>query len=123
MSYAADLLAEVDDLVADWMNLPDVAEHLGEKLPAVRKLLQDHQLVALRRGDPPVLSVPTALVEPTLLPGLAGTWVLLADCGFSDLEALRWLFSPDPDSGGTPVQELRAGRRREIRRRAQALAF
>ena len=37
--------------------------------------------------------------------------------------ALRWLLAPDETLPGTPVDALRAGRKTEVRRRAQALAF
>ncbi len=57
------------------------------------------------------------------LPELAGTVTLLSDAGFSPEEALHWLFTVDPTLPGSPVEALRAGRKTEIRRRAQALAF
>ncbi len=57
------------------------------------------------------------------LPELAGTVTLLRDAGFSDEEALHWLFTPDPTLPGSPVEAMRSGRKTEIRRRAQALAF
>ena len=48
---------------------------------------------------------------------------LLTDAGYSDEEACDWLFTPDPTLPGSPIEALRAGRKTEIRRRAQALAF
>ncbi len=36
---------------------------------------------------------------------------------------LRWLFTPDDSLPGTPIDALRGGRKTEVRRRAQALAF
>ena len=36
---------------------------------------------------------------------------------------MRWLFTPDDSLPGTPADALRAGRKTEVRRRAQALAF
>ena len=53
----------------------------------------------------------------------AGTLTLLFDCGFSDTEALSWLFTADDTLPGTPVQALAEHRRTEVNRRAQALAF
>ena len=47
----------------------------------------------------------------------------LLDAGFSDEEALRWLFTEDESLPGRPIDALRDGRRTEIRRRAQALAW
>lgn len=117
------LLAEVDALVGDWLSLPEVAERLGTDVSRVRRLVDDHDLLALRRGRPRVLSVPAALVDPEPLPALAGTVSVLADSGYRDLEALRWLFTHDDALADTPVGQLRKGHKTEIRRRAQALAF
>jgi hypothetical protein len=47
----------------------------------------------------------------------------LADVGYSDEEALVWLFTVDATLPGSPVEALRANRGREVRRRAQASAF
>ena len=117
------LLATVDALVGEWLTLPDVADRLGVDISRVRRLLDDRDLVAVRRGRPRVLSVPLAFVEPDLRPALAGTLSVLADSGYGDLEALRWLFSHDEVLEDTPVGQLRKGHKTEIRRRAQALAF
>jgi hypothetical protein len=48
---------------------------------------------------------------------------VLADAGFSDDEALRWLFTVDDSLPGSPVQALVENRGTEVKRRAQALAF
>ncbi len=117
------LLAEVDVLVGEWRSLPDAAQLLGLTVAQVRSLLDERQLVAVRRGQPRVLSIPLALIKPEVLPALSGTLVVLTDAGFGDLEALRWLFTPDEALADTPVGQLRLGHKTEIRRRAQALAF
>jgi hypothetical protein len=107
-----------------WLHLPDVAELIGTDVGAVRRMLRDRELVGLRRGRPKVLRVPEELVAGGVpLPELAGTLIVLSDSGYSDEEALRWLFTGDPSLPGTPAEALRAGRKTEIRRRAQALAF
>lgn len=84
-------------------------------------MLSDGQLVAVRRGRPRLLSIPAVLVRPEPLTSFAGTWTLLLDSGFDELDALRWLFSTD--EGRSPIELLRAGHKTEVRRRAQALAF
>ncbi len=117
------LLGRVDALVGEWMTLPDVAERLGVDISRVRRLVDDRDLLAVRRGHPRVLSVPLALVEPEVLPGLGGTLSVLRDSGYDDLEALAWLFAYDDALQDTPVGQLRKGHKTEIRRRAQALAF
>ena len=116
---------ELGSLVKTWLPLPDVAERLGLDVGRVRRLLQDRLLVGVRRGRPGVMCVPEDLIldgEP--LPDLKGTLSVLADSGFTDEEALRWLFTPDDTLPGTPVENLRRGHKKaEVRRRAQALAL
>jgi hypothetical protein len=107
-----------------WLPLPDVAELLNTEVGKVRRMLQERALIGLRRGERRILCVPAELLkdgEP--LPDLQGTLVVLADAGFSDEEALRWLFTDDAYPGA-PVDALRTGiSKTEVRRRAQALAF
>ncbi|HEX4248445.1 MAG TPA: Rv2175c family DNA-binding protein, partial [Pseudonocardia sp.] len=45
------------------------------------------------------------------------------DGGYDDQEIVRWLFEDDPSLPGTPIEALRGNRGREIKRRAQAMAF
>ncbi|UJP39205.1 Rv2175c family DNA-binding protein [Cellulomonas palmilytica] len=124
--------AAADALVDSWLTLPDVAERVGLDVGKVRRLVQERKLVGIRRGEPRVLSVPEKfLVEGqsdhpaavgawSPLPWLQGTITVLADAGFSDAEAIAWLFTPDDTLPGTPIDALRAGQKTEIRRRAQA---
>lgn len=121
-------MAELDALVDGWLTLPQVAEALGVPLRGVRRLLQERQLVAVRRAPTAGAGVEPCVPDQLLkdgatLPELAGTVTLLTDAGYSDEEALVWLFTPDPTLPGSPVEAMRAGRKAEIRRRAQALAF
>ena len=60
-------------------------------------------------------------VEP--LTDLRGTLVLLADDGFSDDEAMQWMLEVDDTLESSPIAALRAGRKAEVRRVAQALAL
>ena len=114
----------LEALVGSWLTLPDVAERLGLDVGKVRRLLQDRVLVGARVGERRVLSVPEALIrEGAPLPELKGTLSVLADSGYDDEAALRWLFTPDDTLPGTPIDNLRQGRKTEVRRRAQALAF
>jgi excisionase family DNA binding protein len=122
------LVSELDALVEDWLTLSQVAELLGVPIRTVRRLLQERQLVAVRRvptgGSGVEPCVPGELLKDGApLPEMAGTLTLLTDAGYSDEEALVWLFTIDPTLPGSPVEAMRAGRRAEIRRRAQALAF
>jgi hypothetical protein len=114
----------LDDLVGSWLPLPDAAEQLGVPVSAVRRMVDDGQLVEIRRGTPKVRCVPSDLIlDGQLTPYIAGTITVLRDGGFEDEELLRWLFTPDDSLPGRPIDELRAGRRGEVRRRAQALSF
>ncbi len=115
----------MDDLdTVTWLPLPDVAQRLGLEVGKVRRLLQDRDLLAVRRGERRILSVPEdLLLDDAPLPELRGTLTLLGDCGFSDEEAMRWLLTRDDTLPGRPVDALREGRKTEVRRRAQALAF
>ncbi len=128
--WQADAVPEnvLDDLVETWLTLPQTADLLGLDLRRVRRLLRDRQLVAVRRSPTPGAGiedcVPALLIaDGRPLPELAGTVTVLADAGFTAEETLRWLFTPDPTLPGSPVEAMRAGRKTEIRRRAQALAF
>jgi hypothetical protein len=118
----------VEAAVSAWLTLPDVADYLGIDVLRARGLLRDRQVLARRRGERQVLSVPAEFLHETpdgraVLKGLPGTLVLLADAGYTDEEALRWLFTADDTLPGTPVDALRANRGTEVRRRAQALGF
>lgn len=115
---------DLEQLVDEWLTLPDVAELMGLDVGKVRRLVQEGYLVGVRRGERTVFSVPAALLKDGQpLPELRGTLSVLADAGFDDVGSLIWLFTPDDSLPGTPVDALRAGSKTEIRRRAQALAL
>lgn len=115
---------DLDDLISDWLTLPDVAHRLDLEITQVRRLIDDGRLVDVRRGDPEVRSVPALLLlDGEIAPYLGGTIAVLRDGGFTDEELLAWLFTEDPTLPGRPIDHLRAGQRGEVRRRAQALAF
>lgn len=117
-------MEQLEALVERWLTLPDVAERLGIDVSKVRRLMQDGELVAVRRGKPKVLSVPAELLTGDHpLPHLAGTITVLRDAGFDDVELLIWLLTPDDSLPGRPVDLLSEGQRGEVRRRAQALGF
>lgn len=112
-----------DTLVGEWLTLPDVARQLGLPAGRVKQLLRERKLLAVTRPEGPV-SVPAAFLDgPQIVKGLCGTLTLLFDCGFDDLEALRWLFTADDSLPGTPIDAICKHRGTEVNRRAQALAF
>lgn len=127
----------MDDLGVDaWLALPDVAERLGCEVGDVRRMVEERRLLALKRGEPLVRRVPARFLgqEPDgswrVLAALQGTLVVLADAGYGDEDAVRWLFAPDDglevqghDGPVAPIDALHAGHKTKVRRRAQTLAF
>ncbi|MFN4001576.1 Rv2175c family DNA-binding protein [Microcella sp.] len=107
---------------ARWLTVPDLVEMLGMSPGKVHRLLEDRHLLAVRRDR--VLVVPEEFVhEGEPLKDLRGTLILLADDGFTDDEAMDWMLEVNEVLGVSPIAALRAGRKAEVRRVAQALAF
>ncbi|AZN31007.1 DNA-binding protein [Flaviflexus salsibiostraticola] len=108
------------------MSLPEVAEVLGIRLRDVRSLISDRRLLAVRPTGPLVITS-DQLVEVDgaweVLGNLRGTLILLTDAGFSDDEAHEWLHRVEPELGETPIEALRAGKHRAVRRIVASLAF
>jgi hypothetical protein len=112
-----------DTLVGEWLSLPDAAGQLGIPAQRVKQLLRERKLLAATRPEGG-LAVPSAFLDGNqIVKGLCGTLTLLFDCGFDEVEALRWLFTADETLPGTPIGALVKDRRTEVNRRAQALAF
>ncbi|MEU4678047.1 Rv2175c family DNA-binding protein [Micromonospora sp. NPDC023737] len=105
-----------------WLTLPDVAERLDVSISKVHQMVRDRELLAVRRDG--VRRVPADLVaNHTVLKHLPGVLNLLADAGYDDEAALRWLYEPDDTLPGTPAVALGGDQAREVKRRAQALGF
>ena len=105
-----------------WLTVPDLVEILGTSPSRVRRLIEDRALLGSRVDG--VLKVPASFIrdgEP--LSELRGTLVLLGDNHFTDEEAMRWLLNVDENLAASPIDALLAGRKAEVRRVAQALAF
>lgn len=117
-------MQELENLVGEWLPLPDVAELLNLQLRKVHGLLNEHQILEARVGENNIRAVPATFIrDGEIVDSLGGTISVLTDSGFSDVEIIRWLFTPDDSLPGTPMDALLAGRKTEIRRRAQALAW
>lgn len=104
-----------------WLTIPELVEALGLGVSKVRRLIEDRSLAA-RRIDG-IWQVPDSFIrdgEP--LSELRGTLIVLGDAGFSDDEAIDWLLTTEESLGSSPIDALRAGRKAEVRRVAQALA-
>jgi hypothetical protein len=106
----------------EWLSLAELVDVLGEPLGRVRRMLDEHHLIASRRlgGGPKVPAV--FIVDGHPLASLRGTVFVLRDAGFSDDEAIDWLLASEDSIGAAPIDALRAGRKSEVRRVAQALA-
>jgi hypothetical protein len=117
-------VAPLDTMVSGWLALPDLAERIDVPLSRLRQLIREGKLVAVERGAPPVKMVPVELVaDGRLIKGLSGALTVLRDAGYSDVEALCWLFTEDAGIPGRPVDAMAAGRDTAVKRRAQVLAF
>lgn len=105
-----------------WLTVPDLVELLGIGPGKIHRLLEERHLLAVRRDG--VLVVPEEfLVDGEPVHGLPGTLTLLADAGFSDDEAMHWMLAENDAMDVPPIAALRAGRKAEVRRVAQTLAF
>ncbi|WP_164520350.1 Rv2175c family DNA-binding protein [Specibacter cremeus] len=117
-------MSTLEQLIAEWLPLPDVAERLGVSITRVHALVKDGTLLAARIGEHNVRAVPAEfLVDDHVLDSLKGTVSVLGDAGYNHEQALAWLFTADDSLPGRPIDALREGRKTEIRRRAQALGW
>ena len=121
MTETASAPVTVGDDV-DTLPVADVAEMLSVPVSRVHQMVRDGQLLSLRRDG--VVCVPSDFFDGGApVKGLSGTIVLLRDGGYTDPDILRWLFADDESLPGSPIAVLRSGRHREVKRRAQAMAF
>lgn len=117
-------VSTAEELVDQWLPLPDIAEATGTTVSKVRRMVEDRAIAGIKLGTPKVFQVPAAFfANGAPVPSLRGTLMLLEDAGFDDKEAIAWLFTEDESLPGRPIDQLRAGAKGEVRRRAQALAF
>ncbi|KSU66999.1 MULTISPECIES: Rv2175c family DNA-binding protein [Micrococcaceae] len=117
-------MKEYVELVGQWLTLPDVAEELDVDIRRVHRLLDERAIISVRIGERNVRSIPADFLQDGIVvESLKGTLSVLMDAGYSDEEAITWLFTEDDSLPGTPMNALRSGRKTEIRRRAQALAW
>jgi hypothetical protein len=115
---------DVSELAVDVPVLPvaEVAELLAIPVSRVHQLVRDGHILSIRRDGGHV--VPAAFFDGNeVVKGLPGTITLMRDGGYSDADILRWLFADDETLPATPIASLCAGRHREVKRRAQLMAF
>jgi hypothetical protein len=118
----SDISTDLPEQPTGWVTLPEVAERLDVPVTKVHQLIREGALLAVRRKG--VRYVPAELVAgPAVTKHLPGLLTLLRDAGYTDAEALRWLYSPDDSLPGTPATALAENKATEVKRRAQALAL
>lgn len=104
------------------MPVAEAAALLAIPVSRVQQLVRDGHLLAFKREG--ALVVPCDFFDgDAVVKGLPGTITLLRDGGYPDPDILRWLFTDDDSLRGTPIAALQAGRHREVKRLAQAMAF
>ncbi len=119
----AQIDPHADSSVGQWFTIPEVAQQLSLPVNRVKQMLRDRKLLGVQRPDGS-FGVPAAFLDGgQVVRGLHGTLTLLFDCGFSDVEAMRWLFTSDDSLPGSPIEAIAAHRCSEVNRRAQALAY
>lgn len=122
MSRVTESITAVVGHDIEVVTLAQVAERLGVPRTRVSQMIKQGHLLGVREGDRWL--VPAAfLVENAVVKGLPGTIQVLRDGGYADGEILRWLFADDESLPGMPIDALRSDRGREVKRRAQAMAF
>lgn len=110
------------DSVTEWLTVPEVAERLDVPMGKVRRYIEEHVLFSVRFDG--VQKIPAHLIatgEP--LPSLRGTILVLIDAGFTVDSAVEWLYRVEESIGRMPIELLLEGRKSEVRRVAQSLAF
>ena len=114
-----------------WLTISEAAAYLGVEAKAIRSWLKDVSLLALPSPEDGKLRIPQVFLVAAESEGdyrgplevLRGTLILLRDGGFSDAEAMNWVLNEDDSLGDTPLNALRAGRKKAVRRVAGALAL
>ena len=117
---------DLEQLVGEWLTVPDIGERMGLRLSDVRQMIEDRQVLGARIGPRQVMSVPSKFFnEDGPLAELPGTFTVLGDSRMSDAQILRWLFTPDDTLPvqGSPMDALLAGFKTEVRRRAMEAAY
>lgn len=120
--WHSSMVRDVFSNVTQWLSVPEVGELLGLTPGKVHRLVEEHALFFVLRDG--VKSVPANLIvdgEP--LSSLPGTISVLIDAGFTLGQAIEWLYTEEESLGRAPIDLLLSGRKTEVRRIAQSLAF
>ncbi len=110
----------ITDRVKTWVTIEQAAEQLGVSPSKVRRYLEEHILFAVKVEGKQM--IPAELIvgnEP--LSSIRGSILQLLDLGFSETEAIEWLYQDNDILGETPIAALLKGHKAPVRRAAQAL--
>ena len=105
----------------EFIDLNRAGELLGISVGKVRRLIEEHSLVTVKRGTERLIPAET-IVDGEPLHSLRGTIMLLIDCGIKPDEAVEWLYTENDILETTPMASLLAGHKSPVRRAAQFLA-
>jgi hypothetical protein len=105
-----------------WLTIPEVCERLSLTPGKVHRLVEDCALLGVKHDG--VFRIPDIFLEGSApVADLKGTAIVLIDGGFSPEGAIEWLVSTHEVLAMSPIEAIRAGRKTEVRRLAQALAL
>lgn len=105
-----------------WLTIPDVCEALSLTPGKVHRLVEERALLGKKIDG--VFRIPDVFVDgASPVSDLKGTALVLIDGGFSVEGAIDWLLADHAVLGTSPIAAIRAGRKTEVRRLAQTLAF
>jgi len=113
---------QLEQLVTSWLSVRQAADQLQSSPNRVRQWIRERELIAIPDGHDQRIPA-DCISDGKIVKKLGSTLTLLSDVGFDDMQAAVWLFTSDDTLPGRPIDALRENRGREIRRRAQALAF
>ncbi len=114
--WVIDVFSEVEFIGYD-----HAGELLGISVGKVRRLVEEHSLVSVKRGSDRLIPAAT-IVNGEPLASLRGTIMLLIDCGVGLDDAIEWLYTQNDILETTPIASLLAGHKSPVRRAAQMLA-
>lgn len=122
MTDDTDRVAAIVGRAIEVLSLAEAAERLDLPRTRISQMIKQGQLLGVRDGDRWIVPA-DFLAGSAVVKGLPGTVQVLRDGGYADHEILRWLFADDTSLPGAPIDALRSDRGREVKRRAQAMAF
>ena len=100
------------------LTFPDAAEALGVQVTKIHQMVRDGHFVYVKEGEG--RRIPADFIQDgQVVKHLPAVIRLLRDSHYTDPEIVEWLFRPDDSLPGTPIDNLRANRGTEIKRRAQ----